>query len=118
MCIGIYALPSSLYGSSSCFAAFLHIYAIIDLRHCQLCSVYIKNVYMFIYYMFRFALFHAVDSIIICIMNVCLKKPVQLPFENRLAFQANTHTHTYRETDRHTARRTRETETKHISNLC
>lgn len=53
--------------------------------------------------MFRFALFHAVDSIIICIMNVCLKKPVQLPFENRLAFQANTHTHT----DRHTARRTR-----------
>lgn len=51
--------------------------------------------------MFRFALFHAVDSIIICIMNVCLKKPVQLPFENRLAFQANTHTHrqTHCETD-------------------
>lgn len=50
-----------------------------------------------LYYMFRFALFHAVDSIIICIMNVCLKKPVQLPFENRLAFwliYVNTHTQT------------------------
>lgn len=36
-------------------------------------------------------------------MNVCLKKkPVQLPFENRLAFRANTRTYTDRQTNSET----------------
>lgn len=103
LCMGLFSILPSLYGSWSCSVAFLHICLIIDLRHCQQRWVYIEYISMCIWYI----LYVSFCFISCCrfdnnLHNECvLKKTSSVAFRESIGILANTHTH------RQTVRQTR-----------